>query len=367
MKVLQILPELNAGGVERGTLELAHHLVQAGHTALVVSHGGKLVAELTAAGAHHVILPVHRKSLRSLFQILPLKKLLHRERPDVVHIRSRVPGWITWFAWHMLPPPARPRLVSTVHGFYSVNAYSAIMTRGERVIAVSEAIRTYIQQHYPRTPAAQIRVIPRGIDPHRFHTAFRPAPEWEHQWQREFPHLTGKTLITLPGRITRLKGHETFLRLVRDLRPEFPQLHALIVGDTHAKKHDYRTELEAHIAATGLQDHVTFTGHRTDLREILAHSALSFSLSTQPEAFGRTVLEALALGRPVLGYDVGGAGELLHQFFPAGIIPPNDSSALLARTRDLLKHPASPRPITAAYTTAAMCARTEAVYRELVP
>ena len=136
MKVIQILPELNAGGVERGTLELAGFLVAAGHEALVISNGGRLVADLERCGARHVILPVHRKSVASLWQVGSLRRILTEERADMLHLRSRVPGWLAWLAWRGMNPQTRPHLVSTVHGFYSVNVYSAVMTRGERVIAV---------------------------------------------------------------------------------------------------------------------------------------------------------------------------------------------------------------------------------------
>ena len=144
MKVLQILPAMNAGGVERGTLEVAAHLVKYGHEALVVSSGGRMVSALEALGARHFTLPVHRKNPLSLRQVRPLRQLLEKQRPDIVHIRSRVPGWLAWLAWRGMDPATRPRLVSTVHGFYSVNRYSAIMTKGERVIAVSDSIRDYI-------------------------------------------------------------------------------------------------------------------------------------------------------------------------------------------------------------------------------
>lgn len=366
MKVLQILPELNAGGVERGTVELSRHLILTGHDALVVSHGGQLVPELESLGARHLALPVHRKHLFSLLQVRPLRRLLEQERPDILHIRSRIPGWLAWLAWRQMPPQTRPHFVSTVHGFYSVNAYSAVMTRGERVIAVSDSVRDYIRQNYPRTQAERIRVIPRGIEPERYFPAYRPAETWREQWGREFPHLSGKRLLTLPGRITRLKGHEDFLHLVKQLRLTHPDIHGVIAGGAHAKKAEYYTHIHQQARELGLADQVTFTGHRSDLREILAISDLVFSLSTQPEAFGRTTLEALALGRPVVGYDHGGVNELLQKFFPRGAVAPGSHAALLKTTSELLTTPTAPGAVGAPYTLAAMCRGTVAVYRELV-
>ena len=133
MKVLQVLPELNSGGVERGTLELADFLVARGHQSLVLSGGGRLVPKLEAGGSRHITMPVGRKALATLFLIPKLRKLLLDERPDILHLRSRVPAWVLKLAWRGLPEVDRPHLVTTVHGFYSVNAWSAVMTRGERL------------------------------------------------------------------------------------------------------------------------------------------------------------------------------------------------------------------------------------------
>ncbi|MFN3409423.1 MAG: glycosyltransferase family 4 protein [Limisphaerales bacterium] len=365
MKVLQILPELNAGGVERGTLEIGRFLVGQGHAALVVSNGGRMVPQLEAAGIRHIALPVHRKSLASLFQVRPFRKLLQRERPDLLHIRSRVPGWIAWLAWRTLDPRTRPRLVATVHGFNSPNVYSAIMTRGERVIAVSQSVRDYLRRHYPRVPADVFRVIPRGIEPAQYPRGFQPDPAWLADWHKQFPQLAGRRVLTLPGRITRLKGHEDFFQLLAALLREGVKVHGLVVGDTHPKKQAYRAELEALVQRLGVADRVTFTGHRNDLREVLAISDVVCSLSQQPEAFGRTTLEALALGRPVLAYDHGGVGEQLRDLFPAGRVPPGDARALLETARQLLAGQVTPALVGEPYTLDAMCRATLAVYEEL--
>ena len=162
MKILQVLPELNSGGVERGTLELSAHLASKGHESLVLSAGGRLVDKLEAEGGRHIEMPVGRKSLLSLTLIPKIRRLMRDERPDIVHVRSRVPAWLVWMAWKPLPAAERPRLVSTVHGFYSVNRWSEIMTRGERVICVSESIRQYVLRNYPKTPDSLLRVVASG-------------------------------------------------------------------------------------------------------------------------------------------------------------------------------------------------------------
>jgi len=367
MKVLQILPEMNAGGVERGTLEIGRFLVERGHSALVVSNGGRLVPQLEAAGVRHLAMPVHRKSLWSFLQIRPFRALLETEAPDILHIRSRVPGWIAWLAWRKLPSHNRSGFVSTVHGFYSANAYSAIMARGERVIAVSHCIRDYIITNYQSTPHERMRVIPRGIDLRELTRGYQPDAAWLAAWRRDFPQLAGKRLLTLPGRITRLKGHEDLLQLVGALLREGVPAHGLIVGDVHARKREYLAELQARVSELGLAQHVTFTGHRSDIREILSVSDVVLSLSTQPEAFGRTVLEAVALGRPVVAYNQGGVGEQLSRVFTAGQVPPGDQAALLQTTQRILRESLQPGSVPEDYTLPAMCAATLQTYQELLP
>lgn len=365
MKIVQILPELNAGGVERGTLEIAAHLVREGHEAVVISNGGRLVEPLERSGAHHIEMPVHRKSLATLLQVRHLRRFLTETRPDIVHIRSRVPGWVTWLAWRGMDPATRPRLVSTVHGFYSVNRYSAIMTRGERVIAVSESIRRYILENYPETPAENIRVIPRGIEPGNYGTGFQPSPEWLARWQSEQPGLQGKCVLLLPGRITRLKGHEDFFNLVAALKKEGIPARGLVAGDTHPKKRAYLEELQGIVRTLGISPDITFLGHRSDIREVMAASDLVCALSQQPESFGRTVLEAMALGKPVVGYDCGGVGELLATLFPAGRVPLGDRARLLDAARAIIRDRPQPLPAGEPFTLNAMCRSTLDVYHEL--
>lgn len=363
MKVLQILPELNSGGVERGTLEVADFLVRNGHQALVVSNGGRLVDDLKKLGGRHITMPVHRKSLSSLLQVRPLRKMLEREKPDILHIRSRVPGWIAWLAWRKMDPATRPRLVSTVHGFYSINRYSAIMCKGEQVIAVSQSIREYILKNYPKTPEENVTVVYRGIDPERYSPDFRRSEEWLARWRSEHPNLEGKKIFLLPGRITRLKGHSDFFDLIKGLREDGRDVHGLVVGDAHPKKRAYLHELRQIVLNQGLDDAVTFTGHRSDVQEIMAVSDVVCALSQQPESFGRTVLEALATGKPVLGYDCGGVGELLAAIFPEGRVNLEDRKALLETARNILD--SQPQPVVpgGAFTLKAMCSETLEVYQ----
>jgi len=366
MKVIQILPELNAGGVERGTLEIAAYLVSKGHEAIVISNGGRMVQALEASGARHIAMPVHRKSLISLLQVLPLKRLMEKERPDILHIRSRVPGWIAYLAWRGMNPKTRPRLVSTVHGFYSVNRYSSVMTKGEHVIAVSNSIRDYILKNYPGPWNNKITVIHRGVSLDQFPRDYMPDAVWLEKWQTELPELSSKQLLLLPGRITRWKGQEDFIRLIAALRSAGANVHGLIVGDTHKKKRAFLNELRQLAIKLGAMDSITFLGHRNDLREIMAISHIVYSLSRDPEAFGRVSVEAVGIGRPVIGYDHGGVAEQLAKLFPKGLVAVGDADKLLNTSLDLLYSPEQPSKVDAPFTLEAMTSATLDVYRELM-
>ncbi|HQU15292.1 MAG TPA: glycosyltransferase family 4 protein [Gammaproteobacteria bacterium] len=339
MTVVQVLPALDSGGVERGTLEVAQALVRAGHRSIVISAGGRLVPTLTAAGSEHLSWPLGVKSPWTLRWIPRLRRLLERERVDILHARSRMPAWVAYLAWRGMTAPGRAHLVTTVHGLYSVNRYSAVMTRGERVIAVSEAARDYLLRYYPELPQERVLVIPRGVDRAEFPYGYRPPEPWLQVWRREYPQLHDQRVLTLPGRLTRLKGHGDFVELIGRLRHRGLPVHGIIVGGAGSRGWRYRNELIRARDAMGLQDAITLLDHRADVREIYAVSDLVLSLSWQPESFGRTVLEALSIGVPVVGYDHGGVGEILGRVFPAGRVPARDLPALEARVEALLREP----------------------------
>jgi glycosyltransferase involved in cell wall biosynthesis len=347
LSVAQLVPALHGGGVERGTLEVARELARRGHRSVVISAGGRLVAELERAGGEHVAWPLGVKSPLTLRWIWPLRRWLAEQRIDILHARSRLPAWIGWLAWRGMAPATRPRWVTTVHGLYSVSAYSGIMTGGEQVIAVSETVRAYLHRHYPEVPATRIRVIQRGVDPAEFPYRYRPSAEWLADWHRQYPHLKTAPIITLPGRLSRLKGHEDFIELMARLRASGWPGRGLIVGGVEPRRQRYADQLRRKVEARGLDDVIRFTGHRGDMREIYAVSTLVLSLSAQPESFGRTVLEALSLGTPVVGYDHGGVGELLARRYPAGLTPVGDLDALEQRVRELLAAapPVPPEPV----------------------
>lgn len=364
LTVIQALPALEAGGVERGSVELARELVRHGHTAIVVSAGGRLVRILEEAGAQHVPMDIGRKSLLTLRNVSALRSLLRDSGAHILHARSRLPAWISYLALARLTKKERPRFVTTVHGPYSVNRYSAIMARGERVIAISEFTRDYILENYPDADPQRVVMIPRGVSAEEFPYGYRPDPTWFSRWRRDFPQFAGMRVITLPARITAWKGHEDFIEIIARLRERGAAVHGLVVGGTEPRRIAFLDKLKRRIRDRSLQRSITFAGHRDDLREVMAASALVVSLAQIPEAFGRAALEALSLGVPVIAYDHGGASEVLRSIFPGGLTPPGDVDAATARIQAVLASP----PVLPAhhpFPLQRMLDRTIALYEEL--
>lgn len=341
LKIIQLVPELNSGGVERGTLEVGKYLSKQGHKSIIISNGGRMVEQLLRDGSEHISIPIHRKSPVSLLQVLKLRKLFLDQKPNVVHARSRVPAWLCFFALKLIDKELRPKFLTTVHGFYSVNTYSKVMTLGDHVICVSDSIRDYVLENYPGVNQEKNSVIYRGIDHELYPHGYKPSQDWINKWYESFPETKNKVLISLPGRVTRLKGHELFIELVSELHDEF---HGLIVGDIHSKKSDYYRELNRRIKDAGLESKVTFTGNRADIKEILAFSKIVLCLSRKPESFGRTVLEALTLGTPTLGFNAGGVREILSKIFPVGIISDRDVKSIAEKVLLINEYGIMPKP-----------------------
>lgn len=361
LTVVQLLPALESGGVERSTLEIAEALVRAGHRAVVVSRGGRLVPSLEAIGAKHVALDIGSKSLLSLRHVPALRRLFERERVDIVHARSRVPAWLARFALR----GGGAHFVTTVHGLNSPSRYSAVMASGERVICVSETVRAHVLRHYPQVDASRLRVIPRGIDPAAFPRAPLPDAAARAEAAARHPQLCGGgPLLLMPGRGTRLKGHADALALLARLRGDGTDARLWMPGALDPSRARYVAELEATARALGVADAVAVTAPTATMPRAYAGSDLVLQLSRKPEAFGRTVLEAVASGRAVAGWDHGGVGEQLAQWWPQGAVAPFDPAALAANVAAQLARRAAPA-VTMPDTLRAMQEATLSLYVEL--
>ena len=364
--IVQLLPQLNSGGVERGTLEINRALVAAGHRSIVISGGGRMVDQLEAEGGEHVTMPVWKKSPLTLLQVPTMRRWMQTVRPDVMHARSRVPAWVTWLAWKRLPAESRPAFVTTAHGMNKPNAYSRIMTRGETVIAVSQTCRDYLLSCYPDVNPDKVRVIHRGVSPDEFPHGYRPDSVWQKQWYHTYPQLRDQFVACLPGRVTRFKGHLDFLEALARLKAEGRMIHGVIAGGEDPRRKAYSLELRARIRTLGLTEQVVFTGHRNDIKDVISICDVSISTSIRPpESFGRAVLESVRLGKITLGYAHGGVGEVLSTVFPAGCVPLQDVDFLAAQMAAAMDGRIAPPAAGSQFSLAAMQKAELQLYDEL--
>lgn len=334
MNIVQLVPRLATGGAERSALEIGAALVAAGHRSIIVCGGGGWVERARAHGSEVIELAVGRKSPTSLLLVGKLRKLFAEVSADIVHARSRLPAWLGWFALKKLKP--RPKFVTTVHGLNSVNAYSAIMLRGDAVIAVSESTRSYLLERYQDVDAARIQVIPRGIDPSRYHPDYECDPDWREAFAQLHPALVSRPWLLLPARGSRLKGHMDALNLIAELRARRIDVGLLMLGVVEDGRVRYLRELKHWANQLGISDRVVFAASENEVRPYYAQALAVLQLSTRPESFGRVVAEALAMRRPVLGYDHGGVGELLARHFEFGRVPLGRIEDLADRVEALL-------------------------------
>jgi len=321
MHIVQILPELNQGGVERGTVEFSRELVRRGHQSTVISAGGELAPQIEADGGRHIKLDVCSKNAFTFpSRVNQLRNALKGLNPAILHARSRVPAWLSWFANKQLRIP----FVTTVHGFNSVGKYSEIMLKGDRVIYGSQAIRQYILENYT-IDESRLRYVPRGIDmayfdPGQTDRDFMAAFRKQHA-------LSDRYIVTIVGRITEWKGHDDFIRALAEVQKKHPEVIGVVAGGVWHGKEDYLSELKQLAIDAGAD--IRFTGSQSHIREIYALSNLVVSAaSSKPETFGRTAAEALAMNTPVIASAHGGSMDILLDGENGLLFPPGDYAAL---------------------------------------
>ncbi len=329
MRVVQVLPELNEGGVERGTAELSRELVKRGIESHVISQGGKLAAQVEREGGrHHAVDVCSKNPLTAWPRAVALRRALDVIRPDIIHARSRVPAWLCRLANRK----ARRPFVTTVHGLNSVNRYSRVMVSGDRVIAVGEPVRDHVCKGYGIDPT-RITVIERGVDMN----AFDPSAAdhgFIEGFKREY-ELEDKFIVTSVGRVTWLKDYESFIRAIAELAPTIPDLRGLIVGGVHADKRAYLDELKRLARDHGVGGRIVFAGSQSKIAEVYALSDVVVNASLKMGNVGRTVVEALAMDTPVIATTWPGLKNVVEDGVNGRLVPNQDPDALAAAIRQL--------------------------------
>jgi glycosyltransferase involved in cell wall biosynthesis len=370
--VLQVLPALGGGGVERGTVEMTSAIAKAGGAPLVASAGGALAPAVERAGGRNILLPLAGRSPWRIWRNAALlERVIRRERVDIVHARSRGPAWSAWLAARR----AGVHFVTTYHAPYGEDLplkrhYNAVMARGERVIAISHFIARLIEARHGIDPA-RIRVIHRGVDPALFDPA-SVSSERIVRLARGWRLPDGQPTIMLPGRLTRWKGQSVLIEALA--RMENRDACVVLVGSDQGR-HAYAAELASLAESRGVAARVRLVGHCEDMPAALMLSDVVVNASTQPEGFGRVVIEAQSMARPVIGTDHGGAVETIEEGVTGWRVPPGDAAALAAALDRALALPQDERAgfglraraaVQAHYTVQAMQAATIDVYREVL-
>lgn len=370
--VLQVLPALVTGGAERGCIDVALALAQAGALPLVASEGGPMAAELDRAGIRHITLPLASKNpLVIRRNARKLEAIIRENGVDIVHARSRAPAWSAWLACQK----TGARYMTTFHAPYNYKNglkrwYNSVMARGERIIAISGFIRRHILENYAVDPAV-IRTIHRGIDPLSF-APERVSSARMVQLAQKWRLPDDKPVILLPGRLTRWKGQTVLIDALAKLGRK--DVCALLVGSDQGRT-GYRQELEEQVRRAGLEGVVKMTDHCNDMAAAYRLSTVVVSASQEPEAFGRVIVEAQAMGRPVIVSAIGAYQETVIPGETAWVVPPADPDALAKALDEALSLTTEQRDAIGArarafvaerYTKQRMCADTLAVYAELL-
>ena len=358
MNVLQALPELNVGGVETGTVDLANWLTRNGHKAIVVSGGGRLVRQLENAGIKHYQLPIGKKSLFSIIPtIRELKEIIRKENIHIIHARSRVPALISFF----VSRTTKVIFITTAHGYYKRHLLSSVMGWGRFVIVASNVMARHMMENF-NVPFDRIKLVPRGVDLNKYHFMERSIKK------------PATNTIGIISRITPLKGHSYFLKSIANISRTTASIKVLVVGDAPKGKEKYKEDLKLLSRRLGIANIVEFIGSSDKIADIFKRLDVLVLASIVPEGFGRVIIEAQASGVPVVATRVGGVVDIIEDGSNGILVYPKDpvslSDGILRVLQDKqfaqkLTHEAR-KCVEQKFTLEKMCRDTFSIYEEAI-
>ena len=375
--LLQVVPELETGGAEQSTIDVAQAVVRAGGVALVATRGGRMAARLEADGGRLAQMPVQTKNpLTMLGNAARLVSLIRQEKVSIVHARSRAPAFSALWAAHATGTP----FVATYHGVYKAQSglkrwYNAIMTRGDLVIANSDYTRDHVLSEH-RIDPHKLVTIPRGVDLERFNPTFVAPARVEAL--REAWGIAGgdhRTRILLAGRLTRIKGHLTIVNAARRLAAQGRRDFLILFAGDDQGRTGYAAELQGAINTAGMADNLKIVGHCDDMPAAYLLADIAILPTVVPESFGRAAVEPQAMGRPVIASNHGGVTETIIDGTTGWLAPVDDpagwASALaraidLGPTKRLEMGEIGNRRARQLYSADAMCAQTLAAYERVL-
>lgn len=377
--ILQVLPALWTGGVERGTIEIAGATAHTGWKPLVASAGGALLSNLSYVGGEHITLPLASKNPLTMWRNMhALEKIIRERKVDIVHARSRAPAWSAYYAAKRAGVP----FMTTFHGIYNSHLlkknepsewkqrYNSVMTMGQRVIAVSQFVADHIVKNYKVDPSI-LRVIHRGVDLNIFDPV-KILPQRMVDLATKWRLPDDLPLILMPARISRWKGQHVLVEALAKLPHR--KFFCLLLGDDLGHP-GYRRELEQLIIDRGLGEHVRVAGNTPHMPEAYMLAELVVSPSIEPEAFGRVPVEAQAMGKLAIATSHGGACETVIDGETGWLTTPGDADHL-SRVISLalqLGHTEKSRigiqamqHVHAHFSADVMCQKTLETYWELI-
>ncbi|MGB2706441.1 MAG: glycosyltransferase family 4 protein [Candidatus Omnitrophota bacterium] len=309
MNILHIVPALESGGVETGTVDLALSLKDLGQTVIVISNGGRLVRDLENNGILHIKLPVHKKCpMCPILSGLKVASIIKKHHIDIVHASSRVPAWTGFVACKLTGTP----FVTSCHGFYSRHPFSSIMGRGKLVMAISKSIEKRMIEAFG-VPKERIRLVYRGVDLAKY---------------TYYPHKydNGKDSFTVINiaRLTPIKGQYEFIQAMKYVIDKMKNVEAWIVGGVGRRRESYLHMLEELAKELGIEKHVKFLGLKSDVQDLLRKADCLVLSTNVSEGFGRTIIEAGATGTAVCASEVGGIKEIIDEGVSGLLFSPKD-------------------------------------------
>jgi len=370
--VLQVLPHLNSGGLVSGAVEISGALQKAGMISYVASSGGRRAREITRLGAKVIFLSLESKNPIIIFlNVYKLSKIIKKYKINIIHARSRAPAWSAYFAAKKMGIP----FVTTFHGTYAIKnnlkkKYNSIMVSGDRIIAISKFIKNHILSNY-KIGKEKIVTIHRGINLDNF-DYLKVSNERLITFSKKFNIPEDSYVVLLPGRITRWKGHILLIEAIAKL--ERSDITCLLVGDSQGRK-KYITELENLINKVNLKNSFRIIENQTDMAAIYKLADVVVSASLDPEAFGRVVAEAQAMGRPTVAVNHGGGPEIIIEGITGWLFKPGDSADLARKINKALSLNIEDRDKMAVksiertklnFNNEMMCANTLKVYEEIL-
>jgi glycosyltransferase involved in cell wall biosynthesis len=377
LTVLQVTPELNAGGVERTTLEIAEAISRAGGLALIASAGGRHEPALEATGGERIRLPAHSKNpVTVLANAFKLAAIVRARKVDIVHARSRAPAWSALIAARLTGTP----FVTTFHGIYNVLSpfkrfYNSIMARGDAIIANSQYTREHILTHYNVMPE-RITAIPRGVDLDVFDrnkVALADIATLRASWG--LAEDDNRCVVLAPARLTRWKGQMILIEAIKLIEARRPGVVKVVIAGDDQGRRAYADEMLAEIKAAGLQEVVAVVGHLRQMPLAFAASDMAVFPVIEPEAFGRGAVEAQAMGVPVIASNLGGYTETVVEGQSGFLVPAGAAGPLCGAIERMIDAGAERRAemgrcgrdrARAAYSKTALQTATLAVYRRVL-